>query len=105
MTIQTKSKANRIAVTVSPELKQALDELQNASGVAASSFVGEIMENAIPMIRGITASINAASSGTAESLLLLDQSLKQAFHELSETRKVVRQKRKLRSFARGESGQ
>mgnify|MGYP003381392918 CR=1 FL=1 len=105
MITQTKSKPNRITLTVSAELKQALDDLQNVSGVAASSFVGEIMENSIPMIRGITASISAANTDTAESLLLLDQSLTKAFQELKETQKIVRHKRKLRSFAREDSGQ
>lgn len=103
--IKPRAKANRIAVTVSDDLKQALDELQNVTGVAAASFVGEIMENSIPMIRGITESVVAAKSSTSEALSLLDQNLTRAFQELHTTRKLVRHKVKLRTFTREDSGQ
>ena len=103
--LKPKSKTNRVCITASDELKQALDSLQLATGVAASSFVGEIMENSIPMIRGITESVNAAKSGTYEALSLLDQSLSQAFKDLEKTQKLVNRKMKLRPFNREGEGQ
>ena len=35
---------HRLTLSISPELKHALDELNDATGVAAASFVGEIIE-------------------------------------------------------------
>ena len=44
---------HRLTLSISPELKSALDELNEATGVAAASFVGEIIEGNIPKILGI----------------------------------------------------
>lgn len=53
MTAQPRKRLNRLTLTISDELKAALAELNEATGVAAASFVGEIIESNIPMIRGI----------------------------------------------------
>ena len=53
MTTKKRKPQNRMALTISDELKAALNELNDATGVAAASFVTEIMEGNIPMILGI----------------------------------------------------
>lgn len=73
----------RIAVSLPPELEQALNDLRDATGVAPSSFVAEIMTQSIPMIRSITEAALEAKNSPANALRLMQRSMMQALHEVA----------------------
>lgn len=73
----------RIAVSLSPELEQALNELRDATGVAPSSFVAEIMTQSIPMIRGVTEAALEAKNSPSNALRLMQRSMMQAIGEVA----------------------
>lgn len=74
----------RIAVSLPPELEQALNDLRDATGVAPSSFVAEIMTQSIPMIRGITEAALEAKNSPANALRLMQRSMMQAISEVAQ---------------------
>ncbi|ORE39260.1 hypothetical protein BKN49_22510 [Pseudomonas aeruginosa] len=73
----------RIAVSLPPELEQALNELRDATGVAPSSFVAEIMVQSIPMIRGITEAALEAKRRPQEAIRLMQRSMMQALSDVA----------------------
>ena len=65
----------RIAVSLPPELEQALNELRDATGVAPASFVAEIMTQSIPMIRGITEAALEAKRNPHDAFRIMQRSM------------------------------
>ena len=59
---------HRLTLSISPELKHALDELNAATGVAAASFVGEIIEGNIPMILALAEAARKAKAEPAKTV-------------------------------------
>ncbi|MBW5466248.1 hypothetical protein GOY11_35310, partial [Pseudomonas aeruginosa] len=62
----------------------ALAELNDATGVAASSFVADVIDGIIPMIRSIA---DAASNATEEpfrALELMQRAMLEALHGVSQ---------------------
>lgn len=97
---------HRLTLSISPELKHALDELNEATGVAAASFVGEIIEGNIPMILGIAEAARKAKEEPARALELMQRSMLQALHGVSEVQlELMDEQAKLRTFQRKESKQ
>ena len=94
---------HRLSLSISPELKHALDELNAATGVAASSFVGEIIESNIPMILGIAEAARKAKEEPARALELMQRAMMEALHGVSEVQlELMDEHAKLRTFQRKE---
>lgn len=72
----------RIAVSLPPELEQALNELRDATGVAPASFVAEIMTQSIPMIRGITEAALEAKRNPNDAFRIMQRSMLAATTEV-----------------------
>lgn len=97
---------HRLTLSISPELKHALDELNDATGVAAASFVGEIIEGNIPMILGIAEAARKAKVEPAKALELMQRYLIQAADEVDQTKlDLADQQTKLRAFTRKDEAQ
>jgi len=91
----------RLTLSITPELKHALDELNAATGVAGASFVVEIIERNIPMILGIAEAARNAQAEPAKALALMQGFLTQASDEADQTKlDLTEQQTKLRTFTR-----
>lgn len=89
----------RLTLSITPELKHALDELHDATGVAAASFVGEIIESNIPMIRGIAEAARKAKEEPARALELMQRAMLEALHGASEAQlELMDEQAKLRTY-------
>lgn len=94
---------HRLTLSITPELKKALDELNEATGVAAASFVGEIIESNVPMILGIAEAARKAKDEPARALELMQRAMLQALHGVSEVQlELMDEQSKLRTFTRKE---
>ncbi len=95
---------HRLTLSISPELKHALDELNEATGVAAASFVGEIIEGNIPTIRGIADAAKRAKEEPGRALEIMQRAMVEALHGVTETQlELMDEQTKLRTFQRKES--
>lgn len=94
---------NRLTLTISNELKAALADLNDATGVAAASFVGEIIEGNIAMIQGIADAARKAKEEPARALELMQRAMLEALHGVSEVQlELMDAQTKLRTFTRKE---
>ena len=94
---------HRLTLSITPELKHALDELNEATGVAAASFVGEIIESNIPMILGIAEAARKAKTEPSRALELMQRSMMEALHGVSEVQlELMDEQNRLRTFQRKE---
>lgn len=94
---------HRLTLSITPELKNALDELNEATGVAAASFVGEIIESNVPMILGIAEAARKAKDEPARALELMQRAMLEALHGVSEVQlELMDEQSKLRTFTRKE---
>lgn len=92
---------HRLTLSISPELKSALDELNEATGVAAASFVGEIIEGNIPMILGIANAARLAKAEPARALEIMQRSMLEAVHGANVAQMdLMDEQTKLRTFQR-----
>lgn len=106
MTTEPRKRLNRLTLTISDELKAALAELNEATGVAAASFVGEIIEGNIAMILGIAEAARKAKAEPARALEIMQRSMFEALHDISETQmELMDEQTKLRTFTRKESAE
>lgn len=74
----------RLTLSITPELHNALQELNEATGVAAASFVGELIESNIPMILRIAEAARAAKAEPARALELMQRAMLEAVHGVNE---------------------
>lgn len=94
---------HRLTLSISPELKHALEELNEATGVAAASFVGEIIEVNIPMILGIAEAARRAKDEPGRALEIMQRAMVEALHGVTETQlELMDEQSKLRTFQRKE---
>ena len=92
---------HRLTLSISPELKSALDELNEATGVAAASFVGEIIEGNIPMILGTANAARLAKAEPARALEIMQRSMLEAVHGANLAQMdLIDEQSKLRTFIR-----
>ena len=92
---------HRLTLSISPELKSALDELNEATGVAAASFVGEIIEGNIPMNLGIATAARLAKAEPARALEIMQRSMLEAVHGANLAQMdLIDEQSKLRTFIR-----
>lgn len=97
---------HRLSLSISPELKHALDELNAATGVAAASFVGEIIEGNIPMILALAEAARKAKAEPAKALELMQRYLIEASQEVDQTQlELAEQQSKLRPFTKKDTDQ
>jgi predicted DNA-binding protein len=97
---------HRLTLSISPELKHALDELNAATGVAAASFVGEIIEGNIPMILALAEAARKAKAEPAKALELMQRYLIEASQEVDQTQlELAEQQSKLRTFVKKDAAQ
>ena len=95
---------HRLTLSIAPELKHALEELNEATGVAAASFVGEIIEGNIPMILGIAEAAKRAKEQPGRALEIMQRAMVEALHGVTETQlELMDEQTKLRTFQRKES--
>lgn len=95
---------HRLTLSISPELKRALDELNEATGVAAASFVGEIIEGNVPMILGVAEAARRAKDEPGRALEIMQRAMVEALHGVTETQlELMDEQTKLRTFQRKES--
>lgn len=98
-----RKRLNRLTLTISDELKFALADLNDATGVAAASFVGEIIEGNIVMITGIANAARAAKAEPARALELMQRAMLEALHGVTETQlELMDEQNRLRTFTRKE---
>ena len=96
---------HRLTLSISPELKSALDELNEATGVAAASFVGEIIEGNIPMILGIANAARLAKAEPARALEIMQRSMLEAVQGANLAQMdLIDEQTKLRTFIRKDEG-
>lgn len=75
---------HRLTLSISPELKHALDELNDATGVAAASFVGGILEGQAQTFLGIAQAIRKANTEPARKLEIIQAALSQGIETVNE---------------------
>jgi len=75
---------HRLTLSISPELKHALDELNDATGVAAASFVGGILEGQAQTFLGIAQAIRKANAEPARKLEIIQAALSQGIETVNE---------------------
>lgn len=101
MTVKTPKRLNRLTLTISDELKAALADLNDATGVAAASFVGEIIEGNIAMIRGVAQAARRAKEEPGRALELMQRAMLEALHGVTEVQmELMDEQAKLRSYNR-----
>jgi len=106
MTTTTKKRLNRLTLTISDELKAALADLNDATGVAAASFVAEIIEGNVTVIRGIAEAARKAKEEPGRALELMQRAMLEALHDVSEVQmELMDEQSKLRSYTRKEGDQ
>lgn len=97
------AKQIRFTLSISPELKHALDELNAATGVAAASFVGQIIENSIPVFLALAEAARKANEEPAKALQIMHKSMLEAIHGANETQmELMEEQLKLRPFTHPE---
>jgi hypothetical protein len=75
---------HRLTLSISPELKHALDELNDATGVAAASFVGGILEGQAQTFLGIADAIRKANAEPSRKLEIIQAALSQGIDSVNE---------------------
>ncbi len=75
------SNKRRMMLTLPDELAHAFDEFREATGTAPSSFVVEMLMQAVPMIESISKSVRMAKQGNLEAFDVLNNSLAGALHQ------------------------
>lgn len=79
------TKRRRVAVTLSDDLDVALTDLQDATGIAASAIISQIMEENIMVIRGIAEAAREAKSNPANAFQMMQRTMMEALQLASTT--------------------
>ncbi len=77
------TKKKRVQVTLSTELEQALTDLQEATGVAPSAFIGQIMEQNLPIIRGLAEAAHEVKKNPASAIKMIQRAMFEALQDAS----------------------
>jgi uncharacterized protein (DUF1778 family) len=72
------TKNPRISVTLTPESRAALDRLSDVAGVSASSFIGSLVHDAIPIIEATTRALVAARTQPQKAAEILNEQVVKA---------------------------
>lgn len=95
------TKLPRISVSVSAESKAALDRLSEASGIASSMFISQIIDNAMPMIETMTRAFSEAKKSPLRAAEIMQEAMTDAHVELAQQSlaldsAITKKKRKMR---------
>lgn len=74
------SKNRRMMLTLPPELAAALDDYREATGLAPSSFVVELLMECIPAIQATSEAVRAVESNQAEAIGIMSRAMSSALH-------------------------
>jgi hypothetical protein len=97
---------HRFTLSISAELKHALDELNDATGVAASSFVSGILESQAQTFLGIAEAIRKANAEPARKLEIIQAALTQGIEKVNDIQgDLLDTQSKLRPYVRKESNE
>jgi len=97
----TRKPVNRLTLTISDELKQALADLNQATGVAAATFVAEIIEGQTKMISDLAEAAVLAKTDPVRSREIQHRVLFQAVQEGAATgMEIFDEATKLRTYTR-----
>lgn len=78
------TKLPRISVTLSVESKAALDALSEVAGVSASSFIGGLVHDAIPVIEATTRALRAAKTQPQKAADILNAEVVRAVSKVAQ---------------------
>lgn len=93
--------ANRIMLTISDDLRDALAELNATTGVAAATFLSEIMEAQTEMVWQIAEAARQATSEPNKALEIIQGALLDASCAVNEQqREVLETQSRLRTYGR-----
>lgn len=99
----TRKPANRLTLTISDELKKALADLNQATGVAAATFVGEIIEGQTKMISELAEAAMKAKTDPVRANEIMHRVLLQAVQQGAATGiELLDETTKLRTYNRKE---
>lgn len=79
------SKNRRMMLTLPPELAAALDDYREATGLAPSSFVVELLVECIPAIQATSDAVRAVESNQAKAIGIMSNAMASAVREGAET--------------------
>ena len=97
----TAKRQNRLTLTISDELKSALQELHEASGVAVSSFIGGIVEGQISTFLALAEAMRKAKAEPTRRLEIIQAALEQGIDTVNEIQlDLLDTKTKLRTYNR-----
>lgn len=89
----------RLAITLTPESREALERFTKASGIASSQFVSKVVHDAVPMIDAMTRAYLAASKKPLDAVVMMEESLNEAMTTLAQHKLALehtKRRRKLR---------
>lgn len=78
------SKNRRMMLTLPPELSAALDDYRDATGLAPSSFVVELLVECIPAIQATSDAVRAVESNQARAIGIMANAMSSALHQGTE---------------------
>lgn len=78
------SKNRRMMLTLPPELAAALDDYRDATGLAPSSFVVELLVECIPAIEATSEAVRAVESNQAKAIGIMSNAMSSALHQGTE---------------------
>lgn len=94
------TKNPRISVTLSPESKAALDALADVAGVSASSFIGSLVHDAIPIIEATTRALVVARTQPQKAADILNEQVVKANVMLAQQQLQLADEIKVRKMRR-----
>lgn len=94
MAEKTKDTRTRMALTLTPELAAAFRDLTDATGVAASSFVVELLTESLPQIRLLTQVARQAKQSPSQALESLSEAIVEAQARTSQMGLEIQTQRK-----------
>lgn len=94
------TKKPRLAITLTPESRDSLERLTQASGIAASQFVSSLLHDSIPVFDAMARSFLEAKKSPQRAAQIMGEMMSGASVELAQHQlafeRAVKKKRKLR---------
>jgi hypothetical protein len=79
-----RSRINRLAVTLTPDSRAALERLSEASGIAASQFVAKLVHDSIPVLEAMTRAFAVAKENPGKAVDAMGAALEKAMVEAAQ---------------------
>lgn len=78
------TKKPRISITVSDEMRELLDRLSDASGIAASQFISQIVHNATPVIVSMIRAFELARDSPQQAAAIMGEAVNEGMIQLAQ---------------------